>query len=213
MIFERVRNYILFRINCTSVILFWSFLAGLVLNFGFPALVLMIIAFFNNFIVLAIAYDHIEPQKEPIVWTYRDLLPMALTVSLLSCCEVYCAFSLASGGYLAFSLYLTPAQVRTAVFLTLSVSDQLTILSLRARSFITSSTRPSLGLLLAVIGTAVAATICSIFWPFGASLEPLGLADVGMCWVILVVFFFIKVPARMTLCVALTAHCRTPPRC
>jgi H+-transporting ATPase len=87
MIFERVRNYILFRINCTCVILFWSFLAGLALNFGFPALVLIIIAWLNNFIVLAVAYDHIVPLHEPLVWYYRDMLPAAFCVALLSCCE------------------------------------------------------------------------------------------------------------------------------
>jgi hypothetical protein len=62
MIFERVRNYILFRINCLCTILFWSFLAELALNFGFPALVLIIIAWMHNFATLALAYDSIRQE-------------------------------------------------------------------------------------------------------------------------------------------------------
>lgn len=199
MIFERVRNYILFRINCTFTILFWSFLSELALNFGFPALVLIIIAWMNNFVTLAIAYDHIVPFKKPVKWSMRDVVPMACCVGLLSCSEVYCVWSLAQGGYLLFSLYLTPAQIRTALFLTIGVSNQLSVLVLRARSFVFSSTRPGLGLILAIAGTAAACSVCAAFWPFGVGLEPLSRWDVLMCWIVVIVFNFFKDFAKVLL--------------
>jgi len=159
--------------------------------------VLVIIAWLNNFVVLSIAYDRISPLRRPMRWEYIDVLSISLVFSFLSCCEVYAAFLLSSGGYLLFTDYPTPAQIRTCVFLVLSVSDQSTIFSIRSRGPVFTSHAPSAMLVVTVLLCAVASSLMALFWPFGSSLEPIYGFDVLQCWLILLFFFLLKEVAKV----------------
>lgn len=110
---------------------------------------------------------------------------------------MYCAFALSSEGYLLYSKFQTPAQIRTVVFFTLSVSDQLSVIILRARSFIFTSTRPGGWLALTVFCCALVTTICSVYWPFGSSLEPILWRDVMQSWLIVLLFTMFKDTAKV----------------
>ncbi len=194
MIFERLRNYILFRINSTAVILFWTFLGQLAFDFTFPAIVYVVIAGTNNFTILSIAFDHIVPEKRPLRWEYRDLVPTSVIQAIAGTLEIYVSYSLATGGYLLFTFFLTKGQVQTIVFFHIVVAMQSAIFVLRTRWFFFSprSPRPGFTVLLCVTGLTTTCMIVAVYWPFGGGLEPVEWRDVGQVLLLAACFLVIK---------------------
>ena len=197
MIFERLRTYLLFRLNSTAVILFWTFLGQVAFNFTFPALIYVIMAGFNNFIILSLAFDHIVPEHRPLVWRYRDLLPISFFQAIISTLEVFVVYSLASKGFLLFNAYLTDGQIRTIVFLNIVVSMQAAIFVLRTRGFFFltgkgRSARPGFFIVLTVVGVSFVVSLISVWWPFGGGLEPVPVLSVLQCLLISLLVMPIK---------------------
>ena len=191
MIFERLRNYILFRINSTAVILFWTFLGQVMYGFTFPALVYVVIAGANNFTILSIAFDHIVPERRPLRWEYRDVVPAAVVQAVCSTLEIFVVHSLAANGYLLFDYMLTPGQVQTILFFTIVFVLQTAILVLRTRwfFFLPRSPRPGLALVACVGLLTLCCMVVAVYWPFGGGLEPVGWNNVGQ--VLLLGLFFL----------------------
>ena len=194
MIFERLRNYILYRINTTALILFWTFLGQVAFDFVFPPMVYVVIALFNNFMVLSIAFDNIVPEKKPLRWEYRDIFPTAVVQSVVATLEVFVIYSLAAGGYLGFFFVLTIDQLRTVVFFTIVVSMQTSILVMRTRWFFLSSrsSRPGLAILCCIGGMTLVCMIICVYWPFGGGLAPVGWNNMGMAFLMVIIFLLLK---------------------
>ena len=194
MIFDRLRNYIFYRINCTITILAWTFFAEVWAGFTFPPLVYVIMAGFNNVTIISIAFDHIVPEKHPMRWEFRDILPTGITQAILSVIEVFVCFSLANNGLLLFSLFLTPGQIRTIVFMNLCLSMQADTLIMRCRVFFFSpkAPRPGFWPLGSIVGLSLIGLILCVYWPFGAALEPIGWNDAGMVLIIILMFMLMK---------------------
>jgi H+-transporting ATPase len=197
MIFERLRNYILFRVNCTAVILFWTFIGQIRYNFQLPALSYVVMAGFNNFTILALAFDHIVPEKRPLRWEYRDIVPTVLMQSLISTLEVFVTFSLALNSLLLFTfrpLNTESEAIRTVVFLSIVVSTQSAVFIVRTRGFffLPSSPRPGLYILLCSLGISLVCMLLCRFWPFGGGLAQIGWSDIGMVFLLCFVFMFVK---------------------
>jgi H+-transporting ATPase len=194
MIFQRLRSYLLFRINSTFVILFWTFLGEVFFDFGFPALVFVVMAGFNNFIVLALAVDHIVPEHQPLRWKFKDFLPLSFFQGIMSTVEVYVVFSLASKGLLLFSFYLTVEQVRSIVFLQMVVSMQAATFVLRVKKFffMPGTPRPGFYVILTVLLVCLTCCLVAVYWPFQNGLSPVTWIDVAQVLMISLVFLFLK---------------------
>jgi H+-transporting ATPase len=191
MIFERLRNYILFRINSTAVILFWTFLGQVIYNFTFPAMVYVVIAGCNNFTILSIAFDHIVPDKRPLRWEYRDIVPTAVVQAVCGTLQIFVVHALAAGGYLLFDFMMASGQVQTIVFFAIVLDMQTAIFVLRTRwfFFLPRSPRPGLSVVACVSLLTLVCMVVAVYWPFGGGLEPAGWGNVGQ--VLLLGIFFL----------------------
>jgi H+-transporting ATPase len=194
MIFERLRNYILFRVNCTAVILFWTFIGTVRYNFQLPPLSYVLMAGFNNFTILALAFDHIVPEKRPLRWEYRDIVPTVLMQSVIATMEVFVTYSLCANGLLWYSFRPSIEAVRTVVFFGIVVSTQTAVFIVRVRGFffLPKSPRPGLSITVCVFGVSLFSMLLCRYWPFGGGLGPVHWVDIGMTLLIGVVFLFIK---------------------
>lgn len=85
MIFQRMRNYCIYRVACTIQLLMFFFIAIMCFQpktypydhgeitevaefFCLPVMAIVIITILNDGCILSIAYDNVEPSNEPERW-------------------------------------------------------------------------------------------------------------------------------------------------
>lgn len=210
---ERLRNYLLFRINCTMVILFWSFFGSLAMTFAFPALVYVCIAWSNNLAIFSLICDNALVPLRPAKWKGLDIIPYAIFYCITSFLEMYLVFALASGGYLMFSPSPAVGEIRSIMFLALILFLQWSVLVIRCRSIILApeSARPGWLLLVFLSLNSFAATMLAAFWPFGGGLDPIGWNDIAQVWVIAAVSLLFKDIVKVLFTMVLSVATSPPP--
>lgn len=190
---ERLKNYLMFRVNCTFVILFWGFFGSLSIGFGFPPLAYVCMAWANNLAILTIITDTTLVPRKPTKWD-PQMFPLISIVLVLSCLEIFALYAMAMHGALLFSPFATIGQVRMSIFLGMTLLQQWAVFVIRSPCMVLAADapQPSLFMLLSVSFVAFVATVLAAFWPFGAGLEPIGWNDIVQVWSITVLFFFVK---------------------
>ena len=199
-IFQRICNFITYRIAATLQLLIFFFIAIFAFHpidymqpdetdpwpefFHMPVLMLMLITLLNDGTLITIAYDYAKASSTPDRW---HLPALYLTSSVLG--SVSCVSSLMllhflldswnpSGFFQSIGMNgIDYGQIITAIYLKVSVSDFLTLFSARTGSRFFWQVKP--GPLL-VAGGAFAlsvSSILSIVWP---SSEPDGITVEGL---------------------------------
>ena len=106
-IFQRMRNYCLYRISCTIQLLFFFFFAILTINptdsyfygsnpnnipelvapaaFTLPVISLVIITILNDGTMITIAHDKVIPEKIPQRWAMFEVTIVSLVLGLVAC--------------------------------------------------------------------------------------------------------------------------------
>jgi len=100
-IFQRLKNYVIYRINATIQILFFMSISVLALDeyqcagaecstkpFRLPAIVLVVIAIVNDFTIMSIAYDNVFPSPAPEQWQLKKICTVACSLGMLVCLSV-----------------------------------------------------------------------------------------------------------------------------
>jgi H+-transporting ATPase len=67
-IFQRMKNYCIYRITCTIQLLLFFTIAIIGLNFSIPTICLVALTLLNDGTVLSISYDKVIPAKKPEAW-------------------------------------------------------------------------------------------------------------------------------------------------
>lgn len=135
-IFERIINYILFRVAMTLDIMAVVVLATVF--FGVtpltPVMIIMI-ALLDDIPIMTIAYDNTALPKEPVRWRMRLLLVGASIMGLLSIAESFGLLIVAMSWLKADPAHawyaLTKDQVQTAVFLQIVAGGHLLLFAVR----------------------------------------------------------------------------------
>ncbi|GBQ02743.1 plasma-membrane proton-efflux P-type ATPase [Streptomyces spongiicola] len=173
-VFRRMKNYAIYRITETiRVVLFVT--ATIVVFAFFPVtpIQVVLLAILNDAAILSIAYDRVRPSSRPERWDLTEVMAVAAVLGL---------FGLVSTFVLVWvthlPLGLADADVRTLIYLKLSVSGHLTVFLARSRGPFWSY-RPSWILLTAVIGTQILATAIALT---GFLMHPIGWSLVGLVW-------------------------------
>jgi H+-transporting ATPase len=166
MIFQRMNSYAIYRIAETLRVLFFVSAVILIFNF-FPvtAIQIVLLALLNDGAILSIAYDNVRYRNQPEAWNMRLVLSMA---TLLGVIGPVAAMGMFYMGDRVF--HLGHDEVRTMMYLTLSVAGHLTIFQARTRGSFWSI-RPAKILWIAVLGTQLLATIIAIFGIFMTALN------------------------------------------
>ncbi len=175
-IFERMESYAIYRINETIRTMIFVVLAIIVFGFyPITAVMIILIAFFNDLPIMAIAYDNTRLSPRPVRWNMSRVLSVSSVMGGVG--------TVGSFGMLWFAkdaLHLTIPQIQTYVFLKLAVAGHVSLFIARARGWMIARPWPSAVLFWSAILTKVAATLL-VLYPFGL-MAPIGWVDVAIIW-------------------------------
>ena len=172
--FQRMNNYALYRIAETIRVLFFIVASILVFNF-YPvtAVMIVLIALFNDVPIMAIAYDNVKYSNQPERWNMRNVLTMS---SLLGIVGVFSSFGIFYIGDVYLKLPL--AVLQAFIFLKLAVAGHLTIFVTRTKGHFWSI-RPGGLLFWSAVITKIAATLIVVY---GIFVSPIGWELAAFVW-------------------------------
>jgi H+-transporting ATPase len=200
-IFARIRNFITYRIAATLQLLLFFFIAIFAFRpvdyepedqddhywpnfFHMPVIMLMIITLLNDGTLIAIGYDHVEPQSTPTVWNLRVLFTIGTVLAAVACVSSLLLLYLSLDSWRDDSFYgmiglggISYGQVTTSIFLKVSVSDFLTLFSARAGEQWFWTSRPAPVLLGAGALALSMSTVVACMWPRS---KPDGIPTLGL---------------------------------
>lgn len=175
-IFERMESYAIYRINETIRTMIFVVLAIVVFNFyPITAVMIILIAFFNDLPIMAIAYDNTRLSPHPVRWNMSRVLSVSSVMGVVGTFGSFGMLWIAKD-----ALHLTIPQIQTYVFLKLAVAGHVSLFVARARGWMFSRPWPSGLLFWSAILTKVAATLLVVY-PFGL-MTPIGWGDVALIW-------------------------------
>ena len=182
-IFQRMNSYAIYRIAETLRVLFFITLAILVFNF-YPvtAIMIVLLALFNDAPIMAIAYDNVRYSPEPERWNMRVLLSMATFLGLIGVISSFGIFYIGE-----VVLHLPKDAVQTFIFLKLAVAGHLTIFVTRTRGPFWSI-RPSGAMFWSAVITKILATFVAVY---GWFITPISWKLALMVWGYALVAFLI----------------------
>lgn len=191
-IFQRISNFITYRIAATLQLLLFFFIAIFAFHpqdyeppeilhdngeqwpefFHMPVLMLMLITLLNDGTLITIAYDNAEASPFPNKWNLPALFLVSSTLGFVSCLSslLLLWFMLDSwneGGFFQ-SIGMQGVQygqVVTAMYLKVSVSDFLTLFSARTGRKFFWQIKPAVVLLCGGMLALTLSSVLSIFWP------------------------------------------------
>ncbi|HPF50330.1 MAG TPA: plasma-membrane proton-efflux P-type ATPase [Draconibacterium sp.] len=182
-IFQRMNSYAIYRIAETIRVLLFITLAILVFNF-YPvtAIMIVLLALFNDAPIMAIAYDNVKYSPEPERWNMRVLLSMATFLGLIGVVSSFAIF------YIGESVLKLPAaQVQTFIFLKLAVAGHLTVFVTRTRGPFWSI-KPSPVMFWSAVSTKILATLVAVY---GWFITPISWKLALLVWGYAIVAFLI----------------------
>lgn len=183
-IFQRMTNYAIYRIAETVALLAFLSLAILFFNvYPVTAIMIVLLAILNDGAILSIAYDRVHYSQRPESWNLRLIIGIATVLGAFATLRSFGIFYL---GDVVFGL--NHETVQTLVYLNLSVGGHLTVFAARTRGPFWEN-RPAKVLLLAVIGTQIAATLIAVY---GLLMPPLGWKWAGFVWLYCLGMFIIQ---------------------
>lgn len=182
-IFQRMNSYAIYRIAETIRVLFFITLAILVFNF-YPvtAIMIVLLALFNDAPIMAIAYDNVKYSKDPERWDMRVVLSMATFLGLIGVISSFGIFYIGEE-----VLHLSKEVVQTFIFLKLAVAGHLTIFLTRTRGPFWSI-EPSAVMFWSAVSTKVLATLVAVY---GWFITPISWNLAMFVWGYAIVAFFI----------------------
>ncbi len=175
-IFERMNSYAIYRITETIRIMVFVVLAMLAFNFyPITAIMIILLAFFNDVPIMTIAYDRTPLDPQPVRW---DMHRVILVSTVMGLTGVTGSFLML---YVALDvLHLSIPEVQTFVFLKMAVAGHLTLFVSRRKGFFLKKPYPAPIVIWSAVGTKVAATILVAL---GLGLvAPIGWRSITLIW-------------------------------
>ncbi|ACV24401.1 plasma-membrane proton-efflux P-type ATPase [Methanocaldococcus fervens] len=184
-IFERMENYVIYRITETIRVLFFMELSILLLGFyPITAIMIVLLAILNDIPILTIAYDNVIEAKQPVKWELNKILPVSTALGLTGVCSSFLLLYIGD-----FYLNLSLDMIRTLIFLKLIVAGHSTLLVARSKDRLWKKPYPSLLMLLAVLTTDIIGTILAVY---GILIEPIGWKLALFVWIYAIIWMFIN---------------------
>ncbi len=161
-IFQRMESYVIYRITETIRILFFIILSILFFNFyPITAVMIVLLALFNDAPILAIAYDNVKELKKPARWNLEKVLILSTILGFVGVISSFLLFYIGD-----MVLLLNREELQSFIFLKMAVAGHLTIFITRIRDSFWKEPYPSNILFWSAVVTKIIATIivvCGIF--------------------------------------------------
>ena len=158
-IFERMNSYAIYRISETIRIMFFVVLAMIFFNFyPITAIMIILLAFFNDIPIMTIAYDRTGLEKNPVRWDMRQVIAVATAMGIVGV--------LGSFGMLLAAidwLHLDVPQIQTYVFLKMAVAGHLVLFVARTKEHFWKRPWPAPVMIWSAVVTKLAATLLAAY--------------------------------------------------
>ena len=189
-IFERMNSYAVYRITETIRIMIFVVLAMLVYNFyPITAVMIILLAFFNDVPIMTIAYDRTAVDPAPVRWEMRRVLTVSTIMGLTGTAGSFLMLWLALDW-----LHLPIAKVQTYIFLKMAIAGHLTLFVSRSRGAYWRRPYPAPVMIWSALLTKVAATLLSA-WGLGL-VAPIRWGEIGLVWAYSIVWSLVTDVAK-----------------
>ncbi len=191
-IFERMNSYAIYRIVETIRIMFFVVFAMVFFNFyPITAIMIILLALFNDVPIMAIAVDNTRVDPNPVKWDMRRVLTISTVLGLTGVAGSFLMLIVAKDW-----LKLGIPEIQTFVFLKMAVAGHLTLFVTRTTRAFFKRPYPAPLLLWSAIITKLLATIFVVY-PFGL-ITPIHWQSVGVIWAYCIVWLFMGDVAKLT---------------
>jgi len=190
-IFERMNSYAIYRISETVRIM--VFVVATMIAFDFypiTAIMIILLAFFNDVPIMTIAYDHTDVAPDPVRWDMRRVISVASAMGMVGMTGSFLMLLLALKW-----LKLDTGQVQTFVFLKMAVAGHLALFVARTRGFWLKKPYPAPVVIWSAIATKLAATVL-VAYGFGL-VTPISWGAIGLIWGYAILFAFVTDVVKM----------------
>ena len=184
-IFERMTGYAIYRISETVRVLLFMTLSIVVFNF-YPvtAVMIVLLALFNDFPIMMIAYDNAPVAGRPVRWDMTQTLTISTLLGVLGVVASFLLFWIVQDW-----LQLSRAEVQSMIFLKLLVAGHLTIYLTRNKGAIWQRPWPGWKLIAATETTQLIGTLATVY---GWFITPIGWRYALLVWGYSLAWFFIN---------------------
>ncbi|WP_346838361.1 plasma-membrane proton-efflux P-type ATPase [Microbulbifer sp. SAOS-129_SWC] len=191
-IFERMNSYAIYRITETIRIMIFVVLAMIVFNFyPITAIMIILLAFFNDVPIMAIAYDNTALSPHPVRWDMQRVITVSTVMGVVGTLGSFLMLFLAVDW-----LHLSVAKVQTYIFLKMAVAGHLTLFVARSRSWYFLRPFPAPIMIWAAVSTKLAATVLCAYG-FGL-VTPISWPEIGLVWGYAIVWSFLTDAAKVS---------------
>jgi len=176
-IFERMNSYAIYRITETIRIMVFVVLAMLAFNFyPITAIMIILLAFFNDVPIMTIAYDHTPLDPKPVRWAMHRVILVSTVMGLTGVAGSFLMLFVA-----VELLHLSIAEVQSFIFLKMAVAGHLTLFISRSKGFFLKKPYPAPIMIWSAVGTKLAATVLVAYGFFGF-VTPISWFAIGLIW-------------------------------
>lgn len=190
-IFERMNSYAIYRIVETIRIMFFVVLAMVFFDFyPITAIMIILLALFNDIPIMAIAFDNTRIDPTPVRWDMRRILTISTVLGLTGVAGSFLMLIIAKNW-----LHLDIAHIQTFVFLKMAVAGHLTLFVTRTSRMFLRKPYPAPILLWSTIVTKILATVFVVY-PFGL-ITSISWETAGIIWAYCIVWLFMGDLAKL----------------
>jgi H+-transporting ATPase len=183
-IFERMNSYAIYRIVETIRIMFFVVLAIVFFNFyPITAIMIILLAFFNDVPIMTIAFDNTRVDAKPVKWNMRKVLRISTALGLTGVAGSFLMLIVAKNW-----LRLDIHEIQTFVFLKMAVAGHFTLFVTRTSRRFWQKPYPAPVLLWSAVATKILATLFVVY-PFGL-ITPIHWRTAGIIWVYCIAWLF-----------------------
>jgi len=154
------------------------------------AIMIILLAFFNDVPIMTIAYDRTDVAPSPVRWDMRRVISVASAMGMVGMTGSFLMLLLALKW-----LKLDTGQVQTFVFLKMAVAGHLALFVARTRGFWLKKPYPAPIVIWSAIVTKLAATLL-VAYGFGL-VTPISWGAIGLIWGYAIVFAFVTDAVKM----------------
>jgi H+-transporting ATPase len=177
-IFERMNSYAIYRITETIRIMVFVVLAMLIYNFyPITAVMIILLAFFNDVPIMTIAYDHTSVDTQPVRWDMRRVLTVSTVMGLTGTAGSFLML------YLALDwLHMPIPKVQTYIFLKMAVAGHLTLFVSRTKGAYWRKPYPAPIMIWSAVITKIAATLMCAYSLGLGLIAPITWPEIALIW-------------------------------
>ena len=205
-IFGRMKSYAIYRISETYRLLLFLLLAMVIFQaHPLTAVMIIAIALLNDIPIMAIAYDHMKAEKDPVSWDMIEVFTVATSLAIVGVISTFGLYWIGERYW-----HFTPEQNRTLAFMAILCGGNLTIYLTRNRKFLLTKPLPEWKFFLATLFSQIVGTLLAVYGLGTNDFVGIGWYYVGLSWVYIAVWFGIclvtKIGVYKLLTLGLSRH-------